>query len=307
MKIIDKNKNLTIFIVVAVSLVVFSLLLCSCSPSKFEPKKKNPTISSPDILKNGVLKVGVDYGNPPLANDASRSSGIDIDVASAIADELGLNVEFVDVGASPELSLENKKVDIVMGISKANNINEIWKSDTYLESACALFTKTGNTSIPTKNGNDKIATQMASPSALAAQAQFNVASIKLENSIEFAFDDLIKDEVKYVAADSAAGYYFAKEKNINVSMIALITKLSGYCVGVNNSNNALMQKITGAIDTLKKGGVTDAIAKRWMGKSVDYESIPLSPEANNQADAGELENGVYGQTDPNAPRTKETL
>lgn len=306
MRVINKNKVFLIVVVSITAVLFAALILCSCAPSSFDKKKKDPVVSQPDILKNGVLKVGVDYGNPPLANDSSKSSGIDIDVASAIADELGLSVEFTDVGASPELALENKKVDIVMGITKAYSVDDVWKSQVYLESACALFTKNGNFAIPTKEGSEKISTQMASPSALVAQAQFNVSNIKLENSLESAFDDLKNGDVKYVASDSVIGTYYSKEKNLDTSIVALISKPSGYCVGVASSNVSLTGKISGVLDNLLKSGIIDAISKRWIGKSINLSSIPLTPEASNQADAGELAEGVYGQTGINALGSKET-
>ena len=121
--IISKKLLVTVFAaVVAISLCV---AFCGCAPGSYNPQKKDPQLKTPDILENGKLKVGVDFGNPPFAGETSKAAGIDIDVASAIADDLGLEVEFVDVGTSPDLAIENKKVDIVMGISKATNSDEI--------------------------------------------------------------------------------------------------------------------------------------------------------------------------------------
>ena len=98
--------------------------MVGCAPTDYSPSLKDAKLSSPSILEDGKLKVGVDFGNPPFAGDTAKSSGIDIDIAAAIADELGLNVEYVDVGSSPELALENNKVDMVMGMSKSTKITE---------------------------------------------------------------------------------------------------------------------------------------------------------------------------------------
>lgn len=121
----DKKLNV-LKVFAALTIAVCAVLAFSgCSPSSYEGELKTPVIQKPDILQNGVLKVGVDYGNPPLAGETSKASGIDIDVASAIAEEMGLRVEFIDVGASPELAIANKKVDIVMGLSKATNSQDM--------------------------------------------------------------------------------------------------------------------------------------------------------------------------------------
>ena len=100
-------------VVVASIITLLSIICClafsACAPSSYTPNKKSSQLSKPDILENGVLRVGVDYGNPPLAGETTKSSGIDIDMASALADELGLDVQFSDVGLSPELALENNR------------------------------------------------------------------------------------------------------------------------------------------------------------------------------------------------------
>ena len=55
----------------------------------------------------------------------------DVDIAPLVrqmdrsADELGLDVEFTDVGASPELAILNNKVDIVMGVTKINSFDDM--------------------------------------------------------------------------------------------------------------------------------------------------------------------------------------
>ena len=107
--------------------IAFALCIAfgGCAPGSYNPVKKDPQLKTPDILENGKLKVGVDFGNPPFAGETSKAAGIDIDTASAIADDLGLEVDFVDVGSSPDLALENKKCDIVMGVSRATSVQEM--------------------------------------------------------------------------------------------------------------------------------------------------------------------------------------
>lgn len=298
-----KNWKKTAIVCAFVSILGFVLLMAGCAPTDYSPSLKDAKLSTPSILEDGKLKVGVDFGNPPFAGDTAKSSGIDIDIAAAIADELGLNIEYVDVGSSPELALENNKVDMVMGMSKSTKITETWKSNPYIQNACALFAKSGLSAIPTKDGADKISAQMASQSALVAQAQFNVANIKLENSLSSSFESLAKGEVQYVAADTTSGAYYAKNAEMDVNIVALISKPSGFCIGAKKANTKLAESINSIIDTLSKNGTLSLIEKKWLGKNIDYEKIPLTPEANNQADASELEAGVYGEVSGTAKQS----
>lgn len=143
---------------------------------------------------------------------------------------------------------------------------------------------------------------MGSSSAFALSAQFNSENVKLENNINTCFEALEKGSVKYVAADAVIGAYAAKSSDMSASIIALITKPSGYCIGCKTDNKNLISKIQGALETLKKGGVLSLIESKWMGKSLSLDKVTLTPEATNQADAGEIDAGVYQQTDPNAAK-----
>lgn len=139
---------------------------------------------------------------------------------------------------------------------------------------------------------------MASQSALACQAQFSAANIKLNGTLTEAFDQLESGEVKYVAADAVVGTYTINNSNCNAYLIALISKPSGYCIGVDKTKANLSDKITAILENLSKGGVLDVIEKRWLGKSLDLDNVTMTTGASNMADAGELEAGVYSQTHP---------
>lgn len=293
-RILNKKFSKIALICITCFAFLFACMAISgCSDPNYKPKLKDPQIKSPDIIQDGVLKIGVDFENPPLAGETSKSAGIDIDVGSAIADNLGLKAEFVEINSNSEMMLKNQKVDIVLGISKSATANEMWKSDSYIQTACALFATDPNTPVPTKAGADIISTQLASTSALAAQNQFNVANIKLENSLSACFESLKKNEVKYVAADAVIGTYTANNSDVSASIVGLITKPSGYCAGVLNTNKNLQTQIATIIDSLNKDGTFNVIANKWLGKPLDLSNVPLTAEASNQADAGEFESGVY--------------
>lgn len=256
------SRKIAVSVIAAFVAVALCVLVGGCAPSTYNPEKKDPQLKTPDILENGKLKVGVDFGNPPFAGETSKAAGIDIDTASAIAQDLGLEVDFVDVGSSADLALTNKKCDIVMGVSKALSVEDMWRSDVYIETACALFAKDAKASMPVSGGADTFATEMASQSALACQAQFSAANIKLCGTISEAFEKMNNGEVKYVAADAVIGTYTANNIDGGANLICLISKPSGYCIGANKSKTNLCEKIKSSLENLSKGGVLEVIEKR---------------------------------------------
>lgn len=139
---------------------------------------------------------------------------------------------------------------------------------------------------------------MASQSAIACQAQFNAANIKLNGTLSESFDMLEKGDVKYVAADAVIGTYSVNNSDNDAYLIALLSKVSGYCIGADKTKTNLTDKVSAILANLSKNGVLETIEKRWLGKTLDLDSAQMTAGAANQADAGELEAGVYSQTHP---------
>ena len=77
--------------------------------------------ASPSSPRKASLRVGVNANNAPLAGQPSSSTkivGIDVDMAAALADQLGLKLEVVDVSTDAAGALTSGKVDVVMGVEQ---------------------------------------------------------------------------------------------------------------------------------------------------------------------------------------------
>ncbi len=80
---------------------LFGLAGCTGSGT-YQPELKSAEVAPPVIGEEGTLRVGVNTENPPLAGMGSgKIIGIDVDIAAALADELGLKLSVVDVGSDP--------------------------------------------------------------------------------------------------------------------------------------------------------------------------------------------------------------
>jgi hypothetical protein len=86
---------------------------CGSSDTGAGPKAK---IVPPAIAKAGVLRAAIDLTYPPFGgDDKGAKAGLDVDVASALAERLGLKLEIVD--AKPEAGavlLRDKQVDVMI-------------------------------------------------------------------------------------------------------------------------------------------------------------------------------------------------
>ena len=256
-----------------VATLCIAVVMAGCSSDSYEPEMKAPTVDSSSLVKSGQLTVGVDTTNPPLAGQSSKIVGIDVDMAAALADEMGLSVEIVDVGTEAVSALKNKTVDIVMGIDASNTDTEMWKSDSYLPTGTALFAASQSTTIPTKDSDPTIAVQASSMSSWTVTNEFGADAAKIEADLNAAFSDLSSGTVQYVAADAVIGSYAACSAGVDAYVIALLAQPSGYCVGCMTSNSALRTAVTTALATVTTNGVSDVVMTKWLGNPMDLTGI----------------------------------
>lgn len=268
---------------------VMALSGCS-SQEPYTPPEPTPTVSSPAIIEDGVLNVGVNSSSAPLAgqNNSGDLVGFDVDLAAALADELGLKVEVTDVGANGAAALTNGEVDIVLGVEQDSSANGVWESEPYLQTAIALFSEDENASVPTTESAPKIAAQTSSTSSWLAENQFGADALVRENGLSEAFAAMADGDAEFVAADAVRGtYVLSSEENVTGSIIALMQQPSGYCITLLDSNAQLKQSIADALSTLTDGGVVTVLQKKWLGAEWDLSSVPLTAGATAPTSAAE--------------------
>lgn len=307
------SKLLAVFTTVILSLAALGALAGCAQQQTYTPPENSPVINTPSLIKEGVLTVGVDTSNAPLAGTASSSGkivGIDVDVASALADELGLKVEFVDVGSDGASALSDGKVDVVMGVNKSTEDGSFWVSDEYLPTSIALFSSSSSTQVPSSSSSSKFGAQASSTSSWAVTNQFENATLDTSGDLNSVFAGLSKGSVDYVAADVVKGMYSASRQDMSVSIVALMQSVSGYGVGVSDSKTELKQAISDALSTITSNGVVDVIECKWLGADLDLSSVPMTDAASaaisSNADAATTDNTPDAAADANASTGAET-
>lgn len=259
---------------------------CQQQQESYTPPEATPSVSKPVIAQEGVLRVGVNANNAPLAGQPSSSTkivGIDVDMAAALADQLGLKLEVVDVSTDAAGALTSGKVDVVMGVNKSDSPS-FWTSDTYLPTAVALFAQSSNSTVPVNSASTKIAAQVSSNSAWAVTNEFDNSTITTTEDLKSAFSALASGKVQYVAADAVVGSYVSNNAGMDVHMVALMQQASGYCVGVLDGNTQLKQAVSNALSAMNSNGVSSVIQKKWLGTTMDLSDIKLTAGASDDKD-----------------------
>ena len=260
--------------------------LCGCSiieGESYTPPELTPTLAPPTISETGVLKVGVNSENPPLAgksSDGSKIVGFDVDFAAAIADELGLKVQIVDVGSDAESALAAGTIDIALGLDKSDTGLSCWLSDAYLSSGVALFSQNATGVLPSNTAETTIAAQVSTKSAWAIVNEYDKATLNPTDDLEGAFSALESGQVQYVASDALIGSYVVRNTGATAVLVAMVQEPSGFAVGVLDGNSELKQAVSNVLTTLKSNGMISLLETKWLGAPIDVTSLPVAATTN---------------------------
>lgn len=252
-------------------------LLVGCSSGEeYTPELGEAKATTPVIGQSGTLRVGVNTNNSPLAGKSGdKIIGIDVDIASALADELGLHVEIVDVGGDAAGAIDDDTIDIALGIDSTSTQSGYWTSSQYLPTGVALFElESSNRTTPTADSKPTVAAQVSSKSAWAVNNVFGEESLKSATDLPTAFEDLKSGKVAYVASDAIIGLYAASRAGVDVKIVALLDTASGYCAMAAESNAELQTIVEDALSTIVQNGVVGVIEDKWLGQTVDLSSLP---------------------------------
>lgn len=277
---VENKKGVVAFIAtVACLAALLGLSACQLQRNTEVQSDLTPKVSESATITPGVLTVGVNTNNSPYGGTDSNNQtvGVDVDVAAAIADELGLTMQIVDVGSSGRYALSNKQVDVSMGLTKSGTGDTISYSEPYLTDGLSLFCLSSNKPVSIEDvaaqanaGTAKILVQAESAAASKVQELLGIDKIVAMPSLQAAFDALSKGEELYLVTDAVVGDYFAKNYDNVIRMGFLgadcITPM--YAVTLASSSE-ISTGVNNALETISANGVMRVIAMKWLGPDGD--------------------------------------
>ena len=226
---------------------------------------KASSLDGSALVQPGYLTVGVKTitSSAPMCveGDAGSLYGIDVDLAAALASELGLKVRYVSVVDESTLGVD---CDIVMNC-QSDDPNTVAIAGTYVESATSFFYRGENTVVVTTDlGGKSVGVQAGSLS----ETVLNRTGLKMSQqpfaNLNEAFDALDHGEVDFVLCEAYPGAYLASlHQGIGFAGALEVPETSG--VAVQASNTVLMDALTQAFATISGNGVLDMVRARWVG------------------------------------------
>ena len=216
----------------------------------------------------GKLTMSTNAAFPPyeMTTDSGDFEGIDIDVAAAIAEKLGLELQVDDMDFDAALlAAQNGKSDIVMaGVTVTDERLKVMDfSDTYAEGIQSIIVKEDSTIASPDDLADKmIGTQRGTTGYIYCSDDFGEDSVVAYDSGLTAVQALNNGQVDAVVIDNApATQYVAANPGLKVLDTSYAEE--DYAIGMAKGS-ALEDAINKALEELKADGTLQSIVDKYI-------------------------------------------
>lgn len=226
--------------------------------------KMVPQVSAVALHEEGTLVVGIKQDVQLLMSiisDAGTFQGLDIDLASDIAQHLGLKVRFVSVEDAADGFSQG--CDIVMDMTDGEE-DGVSVVGTYAESALAAFGRNvDGTLTADQMGGKRVAVQMGSEAQSVMSHAEPSVTVAMAINLNDCFHMLEAGEADYVVCSAYQGAFLARYI-AKISYGGTIGDIAKIGIGVEASNTELASAITNAEAAVEQDGTYGLIRQKWL-------------------------------------------
>jgi ABC-type amino acid transport substrate-binding protein len=217
----------------------------------------------------GKLTMSTNAAFPPyeMTTDSGELEGIDIDVAAAVAEKLGLELQVDDMDFDAALlAAQNGKSDMVMaGVTVTDERLKVMDfSDTYAEGIQSIIVPEDSDIATADDLSGKaIGTQRGTTGYLYCTDDFGEENVIAYDDGLTAVQALNNGQVDAVVIDNAPAQEFVAA-NPGLKILDTAYAQEDYAIGVAKGNTQLLDAINGALEELQDDGTLQAIVDKYI-------------------------------------------
>ena len=217
----------------------------------------------------GKLTMSTNAAFPPyeMTTDSGDFEGIDIDVAAAIAEKLGLELQVDDMDFDAALlAAQSGKSDIVMaGVTVTDERQKVMDfSDTYAEGIQSIIVPEDSDIASADDLAGKIiGTQRGTTGYIYCTDDFGEDSVVAYDDGLTAVQALNNGQVDAVVIDNAPAKEFVAA-NPGLKILDAAYAQEDYAIGVAKGNTELLNAINGALEELQADGTLQSIVDKYI-------------------------------------------
>ena len=239
------------------------------APASEAPETETPTDAEGGLtIVDGKLTMSTNAQFPPyeMTTDDGGFEGIDVEIATAIAEKLGLELDILDMDFdSALLAVQQGKSDIVMAGVTVNDDRLLVMdfSTSYANGVQVVIVKEGSDITIDNMGEGLIGTQRGTTGNIYCTDDYGEEHVVAYDDGFTAVQALVNGQVDCVVIDNAPAQEFVKN---NAGLAILDTEYANedYAIGVNKGNSALLDAINGALEELIADGTVQSIIDKYI-------------------------------------------
>lgn len=239
------------------------------APASEAPETETPTDAEGGLtIVEGKLTMSTNAQFPPyeMTTDDGGFEGIDVEIATAIAEKLGLELDILDMDFdSALLAVQQGKSDIVMAGVTVNDDRLLVMdfSTSYANGVQVVIVKEGSDITIDNMGEGLIGTQRGTTGNIYCTDDYGEEHVVAYDDGFTAVQALVNGQVDCVVIDNAPAQEFVKN---NAGLAILDTEYANedYAIGVNKGNSALLDAINGALEELIADGTVQSIIDKYI-------------------------------------------
>lgn len=266
--------------------MVFALAACgeaasdpSAAPESEAPASEAPASEAPaseepaadgefTTIVEGKLTMSTNAQFPPyeMTTDDGGFEGIDVEIATAIAEKLGLELDILDMDFdSALLAVQQGKSDIVMAGVTVNEDRLLVMdfTDSYATGVQVVIVKEGSDVTMDNMGEGLIGTQRGTTGNLYCTEDYGEEHVVSYDDGFTAVQALMNGQVDCVVIDNAPAQEFVKN-NAGLTILDTEYAVEDYAIGLNKGNTALLDAINGALAELISDGTVQSIVDKYI-------------------------------------------
>ena len=234
-----------------------------------EPAETTPAASGEfTTVEAGKLIMSTNAAFPPyeMTTDNGGYEGIDVEIAGAIAEKLGLELQIDDMGFDAALeAAQSGMSDMVMAGVTVNEdrLAVMDFSDSYATGVQVVIVKEGSDVTLDNLGEQLIGVQNATTGWQYCTDDFGSDHVAAFDNGITAVQALMNDQVDCVVIDQGPAQSFVAE-NPGLTILETEYTVEDYAIGVKKGNTALLDAINNALAELTADGTVQSIIDKYI-------------------------------------------
>ena len=221
-----------------------------------------------NTIENGKLIMSTNAEFPPYetTTDDGGFAGIDIEIAQAIADKLGLELVIDDMDFDTALTaVQTGKSDMVMaGVTADEDRMKVMNfSISYATGVQVIIVKEGSDVTLENLGQQLFGSQMGTTSNIYCSDSFGSDHVVTYDSSITAVQALLKGQLDCVVVDNAPAQELVKN-NPGLKILDTAYMTESYAIGFSKKNTVLLEAVNKALEELMADGTIQSIIDKYI-------------------------------------------